>query len=114
MANDTLGHDAGDILLKKEAKCIQEAFGNSQSNNCFRMGGDEYIAYLLDTDKETMEKHLENFRTLQASYDISISVGYAQGKCQNGEDFHKILKEADEAMYANKVATKKCCGKKPR
>ncbi len=112
LANDTKGHNAGDELLKKTAQCILQIFGNKDKSNCFRFGGDEYAAYLLDTDEKTVLKLIADFHNLQKEYGISISVGYAQGKCESIESFNELYAKADDAMYAKKFALKKIRGEK--
>ncbi|MBR5705734.1 MAG: diguanylate cyclase, partial [Deltaproteobacteria bacterium] len=39
--NDSLGHDAGDELIRGAADCISAAFG--QTGKCYRTGGDEFV-----------------------------------------------------------------------
>ena len=41
--NDTLGHDAGDELIRGSAECIAKTFENY--GNVYRIGGDEFIVF---------------------------------------------------------------------
>ena len=52
--NDTLGHDAGDIMLMEVAKQIR---GNIDSSDLFgRLGGDEFAILQLNVDEENRKK----------------------------------------------------------
>ena len=106
--NDTLGHDIGDILLKKTAnricKCIRS------TDTLARMGGDEFTVILTEVHdaeqiKIVAEKILSEVRTpfiiKKNSIHISCSIGIT--RCpQDGMKPDALLGNADKAMYASK------------
>ena len=108
--NDTLGHDAGDELLKQMAQRLRDAIRGEDT--IARLGGDEF-AVLLSQVKggDGCEKVARN---ILASLTRPISV--AQGELvitsslgitlapQDGFDYETLLKNADMAMYRAKNA----------
>ena len=106
--NDSLGHSAGDALLKQIAArmrlCVRD------TDTISRQGGDEFLVMLTDlagTDPVTpiVEKVMAQ---LQAPFQIegtelttSVSIGIASYPA-DGEDFDTLLKKADTAMYRAK------------
>jgi len=102
--NDTKGHLAGDNLIRTTASCIKECFGMDHKNNCYRIGGDEFVALLYNVDEEDVKRRLNKFKLVLVREDISVSVGYA---CSNdvtvgGCNFKKLMEEADKKMYEQK------------
>jgi len=103
--NDTLGHDAGDALLKEVAnrlrKCVRE------SDTVARLGGDEFTVLLPEVSSEeaaraVAEKILDLMRTpvTLAGQEVVVttSIGVALFP-QDGRDPETLLKNADAAMY---------------
>ena len=105
--NDTLGHSAGDELLKGAAECIHTTFGNF--GDCFRIGGDEFvvIAYGDIPDSDVISKA---FRTVVAEWrgttisKLAISFGVAYGRDYIDITADELVNSADQLMYADKVA----------
>lgn len=106
--NDTLGHDAGDELLKVVAVRIQSCL--RKSDYVFRLGGDEFTIILNDLINDTdiikvVQKIRENVarscyikdHELYTAISIGISI-YPD----DGEDVERLVKNADMAMYAAK------------
>jgi diguanylate cyclase (GGDEF)-like protein len=106
--NDTLGHDAGDAILKETA----ERLGNAVRSDdvVFRHGGDEFIVVIksiVDVRhvEHVVEKIIQKFEPPVMldgkSIEISLSIGVAiaPDDTVNGEE---ILKFSDVAMYAAK------------
>ena len=58
--NDTLGHAAGDELLRDAAWALRR--GLRRSDRAYRIGGDEFAAILVDTERITTETLLERLR----------------------------------------------------
>jgi diguanylate cyclase (GGDEF)-like protein len=105
VANDTLGHFAGDELIKGAAHVIQEVFGTC--GQCFRTGGDEFVAilegeridvrYLAERfDKRTAEWAGEFVKTLSVSY------GAVSGTQNADWTVDDLTTLADEKMYWQK------------
>lgn len=108
--NDTYGHDKGDALLVIFGAVLKDVFG--RVGFVGRMGGDEFIAILADTNnseidnlcKEVEEILLERSKELDFSYVISSSYGYASRNVNQPETIDEIMQMADENMYRHKAA----------
>ena len=108
--NDTLGHAAGDELIKQVAERIESV--TRPADMLARLGGDEFLLVLNDVPdgavaRATAQRVVDALRapfTLdrQVVY-ISCSVGIA---CypDHGNDYPTLLKHADAAMYDAKAA----------
>lgn len=106
--NDTLGHGAGDAVLVTVAARLQEqARGHDL---VARMGGDEFIVILRNTDGPTAQQVAERVRLAVASFPvttsagevwISVSIGVAS---QRNPDPDGLRRGADDALYAAKGA----------
>lgn len=96
--NDTLGHLAGDKLLRTAADCISSCFGE----NCFRYGGDEFAAVVKDCTPETVLRMVNHFEEVERDADVSISWGYAYAPEISQSSFRQLLEEADRHMYVHK------------
>lgn len=112
--NDTYGHDKGDIYLKKIANIINNyGIGSSVAS---RQGGDEYVLFLYDYDSEeellraieTLE-YTQKHNTANLDKTVNVPIKFSMGYCivNDCTDYHKLLKEADEKMYKNKLERKK-------
>ncbi|MEG4032893.1 EAL domain-containing protein [Microcoleus sp. S36b_A4] len=102
--NDSLGHLAGDELLKCVAKRMQGCLKPCQIST--RMGGDEFVI-LLETETGTLvaQKLLEqfklpfNFNQYEAIVEASIGITSSAINYQHPMD---ILRDVDIAMYRAK------------
>jgi diguanylate cyclase (GGDEF)-like protein len=107
--NDTLGHHAGDALLRMIGPRFQRALRSDDI--LARLGGDEFAILLFGADEPTARtvalrllKTLdEPFELNGASLDIGGSVGMALYP-QHGDDAEVFLQRADVAMYVAKRA----------
>jgi diguanylate cyclase (GGDEF)-like protein/PAS domain S-box-containing protein len=107
--NDSLGHDAGDDLLRRVAGRLSEI--TRPSDTLARIGGDEF-ALLLDGSKQAQAVNLTR-RLLErisepltiASHELAVgaSVGIAVHTGGEGEG-EELMRNADVAMYAAKEA----------
>ncbi|WP_062267384.1 two-component system response regulator [Endozoicomonas arenosclerae] len=106
--NDTLGHDAGDLLLKSVSERLQECV--REGDLVARLGGDEF-AIILDDVAEASDAKLiaEKILTkIREPHDldgeerhVGTSIGIATSE-DTGSDAEALLKAADEAMYVAK------------
>ncbi|AOO66693.1 cache domain-containing protein [Sulfurospirillum halorespirans] len=106
--NDSLGHDAGDMLLKTIAGRMQNSV--RETDTVARLSGDEFIV-LLDGCKDVSDifiaiKKLVNafqepFCLGNESFKITMSIGVSVYP-NDGETASKLLKNADIAMYKAK------------
>ncbi len=103
--NDTLGHSAGDEVIRGAADCMRSCFG--RYGKIYRMGGDEYVALLQITDDQ-IETVMAKFEQCTKDWkgklvdSLSVSYGYVTGKEAKGKTCQEIEKLADERMYAAK------------
>lgn len=110
--NDTYGHEKGDELLKIFAEVLMQTLGKE----CFvgRMGGDEFVAVLLDT---TEARFLELWHQVEESlslhsdclgfpYQMSSSYGYATRTKGTVISLHAVMQSADRKMYEHKALQK--------
>jgi diguanylate cyclase (GGDEF)-like protein/PAS domain S-box-containing protein len=106
--NDTLGHQAGDELLKTMAKRLRGAL--RASDLVARLGGDEFVV-LLDGSASAAELSIIASKLLDAigeplliqdcSFLVTGSIGIALYP-RDGRDAATLLKHADAAMYLAK------------
>ncbi len=103
--NDSMGHEAGDLLLKAVAErlsvCIREG------DTVARLGGDEFTVVLTEIDHvqdaaKVAQKILQSFEQsfLIQGHElfISASLGITLYP-HDDEKIHSLLKNADTAMY---------------
>jgi len=117
--NDEFGHKAGDQMLIGLAGCIDKTF--SKYGTSYRLGGDEYAAIVIGhVDKllSIIDEFKDSIRTYNEynEHKISTALGYATRKFHRGDpDFYiKLFREADDAMYANKVRMHEEAGEEVR
>lgn len=111
--NDSFGHDAGDLTLKKVAELVQVNI-RADDIPC-RFGGDEFILILPETALEAAsqcaERLRENASVFQLEYEgkplsgLTLSIGVAVFP-KHGETGALALRAADEAMYQAKQTGK--------
>ena len=111
--NDTMGHDAGDLLLIDVAQRLQQCV--REGDSVFRLGGDEFVVVLEDLSKEATHAALQAGTAAEkirlalnqpywlrdfehyCSPSVGISLFY-------GSEYlvDELLKRADTAMYQAK------------
>ena len=102
LTNDTKGHLAGDRLIRTAAECIKESFGNEDANNCYRIGGDEFVAMIVDCQEKDIQRRISRFEMIQQRERITVSVGYSYTENMDATQFKKMMSEADDRMYEQK------------
>ena len=116
-ANDTLGHEAGDELIKGASDTLKSVF--EKRGSIYRIGGDEFAVFLY-ADPDTLEQLKKQFDRQTASWsgtlikDLAVSVGYAPAKEFPSENINELSRIADERMYANKEMYYTTTGKNRR
>ncbi|WP_198263728.1 EAL domain-containing protein [sulfur-oxidizing endosymbiont of Gigantopelta aegis] len=106
--NDSMGHDAGDLVLKELAKRLAAQI--RKSDTLARLGGDEFTIILDDIQDPdvvtniiqkllacTQEAFIINGKTLFVTLSIGISLFP-----DDGIDVDSLLRNADAAMYKAK------------
>ncbi|VXB73109.1 EAL/GGDEF domain-containing protein [Burkholderia sp. 8Y] len=112
--NDTLGHNAGDIVLQMTASRLAETVGHH--GTLARIGGDEFVVIVKGDDVEKRAVGLaEDIVTMFATpfdvrgsaFVLHASIGIALYSVSNESEID-LLKKADLAMYSAKDAGKNC------
>lgn len=110
--NDTMGHAAGDELLRHAAQRLYEAV--RPHDNVVRIGGDEFVVILendvLVTDAGQVAARVlaafkPQFKLLQGAHSIGTSIGVSIFP-RDGTDATALLQNADIAMYSVKTSGK--------
>lgn len=104
--NDTFGHDKGDELIKNSSLAIKETFMTHEKKNCYRLGGDEFIAILDNINEDEIEGYIKKFLEKQKLYDVSVAIGYAYTADISKVGYETLMIEADKRMYEHKKEMK--------
>jgi diguanylate cyclase (GGDEF)-like protein/PAS domain S-box-containing protein len=106
LINDTLGHNAGDSILRTAADIIKECF--RAGDVVARIGGDEFAVLLLNTEREAIETACHRMRHAISQYNsshlelpLSLSIGFAMSAGKS-IPMNGLYKEADYNMYKEK------------
>ena len=111
--NDTYGHDYGDQYIKMAADALKKTF--AQEGRCYRIGGDEFCAWMPYTSLDEIDKKLQMLEQDISELNnhgfvviVSISVGYAiYQEDVDGGGLYSTMKRADAMMYERKQEYKK-------
>lgn len=113
VVNDTLGHAAGDELIKGAAECMKKTLG--QYGKVYRIGGDEF-ATIIYIDKNKINDIKDEFNCVVSGWSgkiinsIKISQGYVTSEERNWKSIYDIAKVADTRMYEDKSSFYKKSG----
>jgi diguanylate cyclase (GGDEF)-like protein/PAS domain S-box-containing protein len=111
--NDTLGHSVGDAVLVQLAKRLQQALRDQDVVS--RLGGDEFIVMLPDTDARGITLVVQKLLDVVAQpyqieeYDLNLtaSIGIAMYP-EDGDQLESLSRSADTAMYRAKQDGRNC------
>lgn len=110
--NDTLGHEAGDTLLKMVAERLTTTV--RQVDTVARLGGDEFVIVLAEVSRHDAVERLvsklllaiaQPYLIAAQQVNITTSIGVAFYPAHS-LDSETLLKQADAAMYLAKQAGK--------
>ena len=103
--NDTLGHHAGDKLIRRSAEVLKAGIENGYF--AARIGGDEFIIIMPGANEQMtkeMTEHIESLVVVNNTYyrepELSLSIGAATS--EPGVPLEKTISFADDTMYRNK------------
>ncbi len=111
--NDRHGHGAGDSALQALVAALQAEL--RPSDLLGRLGGEEFVVILPESDEEPAHGAAERLREAVAAIDFSIqrekvplrvSIGIAL--LEDGDDLVTLLRRADHAMYVAKRSGRNC------
>lgn len=102
--NDSMGHEAGDLLLKEVVKRLRGSIRDEDLIS--RIGGDEFIVVFEETNKDEIEviatRILESvarpYLIHEQEANISLSIGISMYP-DDGETKETLIDHADKAMY---------------
>jgi diguanylate cyclase (GGDEF)-like protein/PAS domain S-box-containing protein len=110
--NDTLGHEAGDALLREIGKRLKSCV--RQNDIAARLGGDEFVVLLEDVSAPQQAAKVAGKILLQIAgtsqqsgtpHGVTASIGISIYP-QDGADEKTLMKNADGAMYRAKQRNK--------
>jgi|GEM_PF-2891519 len=105
LINDSFGHSMGDELLVKLSQVLKSTFRSDDI--VARVGGDEFMMLLPKADAIVAEKMITRVKNLLSlekvgNSEFSISFGF-EVKTGNEQNTSKIIKEAENKMYRQKL-----------
>ncbi len=106
IVNDSMGHAAGDALLKDCAEILNSCFDDV--GHIVRTGGDEFLVIITEGRKSFVTRGLKKMEKLEAEYNvmrkyhIKISYGSADSSEQENMTPDMVLRLADDRMYQMK------------
>lgn len=108
VANDTFGHNAGDMLLQEASKRLLSTL--RASDTVARLGGDEFVFVLneIGSDENAALAANKIIHALSAPFvlkDVSCHVGGSIGIAiypDHSEESDMLIRQADDAMYQAK------------
>jgi diguanylate cyclase (GGDEF)-like protein len=110
--NDSLGHEAGSRAIVQTAEVLKGTFRDSDI--IARIGGDEFVVLAVGNAADSGNVMLGRLRDTLRGYNIrerlpyrlSLSVGAVRVDAERAASIEDLLKEADQAMYADKRSRK--------
>ncbi len=109
LLNDTLGHAAGDALLRSIGQIIRSAV--REQDLAFRYGGDEFVILLPDAGVEEGEDLSQRLiltvdalaRPLRLSRRLRLSIGLSLYRASDACTPELLLQQADASLYERKL-----------
>lgn len=106
LINDNLGHQQGDVLLKRTASVLKSCF--RESDIISRIGGDEFAVLLPQSGLNVVKDSYWRIRQATKKYNsestdlpLSLSIGFAVSET-SPVDIQSLFKQADDKMYHEK------------
>ena len=103
--NDTLGHQAGDVLLIKVANCLTSNL--RKTDIVARLGGDEFSVIFPETGQEEVKTAFD--KTIRELEKIGKNVTFSVGVItfeKLPKDIKEAIDMADQLMYSVKTSKK--------
>jgi diguanylate cyclase (GGDEF)-like protein/PAS domain S-box-containing protein len=109
--NDELGHPMGDLVLVTFAERLRSVL--RASDTAARLGGDEFSIVCENTEPADAEILADRLRASvteplplsgrSVTIGLSIGIGSVAGGLEPGDVYERVVREADDAMYADKA-----------
>jgi len=111
--NDTLGHDAGDNLIREMAEAVKMTVNENRIG--MRYGGDEFVMFGKCLEGETEESILTELRANMLArnensnypFSLSASLGISIYEAKEVDKLEKLVELADQKMYEEKRRKRK-------
>lgn len=109
--NDTLGHFAGDMVLRRMSEALKKSCGEFEKRLFLcRYGGDEFVICGMDLEEVDAERLIQSVKSNIESVNseneknlrFGISIGTASDVCRNYADIERLIQIADKSMYEKK------------
>lgn len=104
--NKKYGRSYGDALVMTACQAICREFSHSP---IFRIGGDEFVAFLKGSDYMKLDELLQQFeehtrdKTLVESPDIPVEIVYGVARSDGGdEEYDEVFRRADQERFDKK------------
>lgn len=107
LINDTYGHAAGDDVLKRFARILSDTL--RREDVAARMGGDEFVMILADTDVDQAEVVAQRIQRHVADcgrehrLEFSVTIGLGEAPV-HGDCLSTLLAQVDRALYRAKAS----------
>src|SRR3954447_12291529 len=108
--NDELGHPMGDLVLVTFAERLRSVL--RASDTAARLGGDEFSIVCENTEPADADVLAERLRAsvterlplsgTTVTIGLSIGIGAVAGGLEPADVYERVVREADDAMYADK------------
>jgi diguanylate cyclase (GGDEF)-like protein/PAS domain S-box-containing protein len=109
--NDELGHPMGDLVLVTFAERLRSVL--RASDTAARLGGDEFSIVCENTEPADADELAERLRSSvteplplsgrTVTIGLSIGIGSVGGGLEPVDVYERVVREADDAMYADKA-----------
>ncbi len=113
VVNDIYGHRDGDEYIRNSCQILKKV--TRSSDNIFRIGGDEFLVLVHNTNKDGVDRIIKDIKAeceaQHTDYKFNISLG-ASLVNEDDANFDKHFEIADYNMYQNKVANKAAMDRK--
>lgn len=117
--NDTFGHREGDFAIRKASEILVNSLRSTDVVG--RVGGDEFVAFIMDTDHDKLMSVCERIKKSAAEfnsnsdkpYNIGISIGLYCFNTADGESIDQLMSGADRDLYNKKKLKNRSVLKNP-
>jgi len=111
--NDVFGHSEGDFAIKHIADRLRTIL--PEGTICGRIGGDEYVAFLLSDEEDFRDRIEREFKAAGKAFNdvsdkpyyVEMSLGIQEFICGPEVDFSEMMKKSDELLYVAKATRRK-------
>ena len=110
--NDLFGHKDGDYALVNASRILKDTVRGMRIDGtvCGRIGGDEFVSFMLYEKEEEVDEVLRQFKERCAAFNeasekpfyVEFSTGCVRFLCTENLSIQKITEEADTGLYEAK------------